>query len=148
MQAIFGPYPQPIDENGGVALYLAMSAIMQTVIGPVSDNLGRRKVLMWGIGLFMLATLGCIYAPNAQVFLAFRMSQAVIAVAMVLSRAVIRDLYDQNHSASMIGYVTMGMAVVPMVSPFLGGLLEEALGWKSVFWFFLFTGVLLLIMYQ
>ena len=127
-----------------VALYLAMSAVMQTIIGPISDNVGRRKVLMWGIGLFMLATLGCIYAPNAQVFLVFRMSQAVVAVAMVLSRAVIRDLYDQDHSASMIGYVTMGMAVVPMISPGLGGLLDEAFGWKSVFWFFFATGGLMM----
>ncbi|WP_370455313.1 multidrug effflux MFS transporter [Tateyamaria sp. syn59] len=127
-----------------VALYLAVSAIMQTIIGPISDNLGRRKVLMWGIVLFMLATLGCIVAPNAEVFLFFRMCQAVIAVAMVLSRAIIRDLYDQDHSASMIGYVTMGMAVVPMISPFFGGLLDEGLGWKSVFWFFFITGALLL----
>ncbi|WP_299623269.1 multidrug effflux MFS transporter [uncultured Tateyamaria sp.] len=127
-----------------VALYLAVSAIMQTVIGPVSDNLGRRKVLMWGIGLFMLATLGCIFAPTAEIFLFFRMCQAIIAVAMVLSRAIIRDLYDQEQSASMIGYVTMGMAVVPMISPGLGGLLDEALGWKSVFWFFFLCGGLLL----
>jgi len=127
-----------------VALYLAMSAVMQTVIGPISDNIGRRKVLMWGIGLFMVATLGCIYAPTAEVFLICRMCQAVVAVAMVLSRAVIRDLYDQDHSASMIGYVTMGMAVVPMVSPFLGGVLEEAFGWKSVFWFFFIVGGLML----
>ncbi|WP_299373178.1 multidrug effflux MFS transporter [uncultured Tateyamaria sp.] len=127
-----------------VALYLAVSAIMQTIIGPISDNLGRRKVLMWGIALFMLATLCCIYAPNVEVFLFFRMCQAVIAVAMVLSRAVIRDLYDQDQSASMIGYVTMGMAIVPMVSPGLGGLLDEALGWKSVFWFFFVTGGVLL----
>lgn len=127
-----------------VALYLAVSAIMQTVIGPISDNLGRRNVLMWGIGLFMLATLGCIYAPNAEVFLFFRMCQAVIAVAMVLSRAIIRDLYDQDHSASMIGYVTMGMAIVPMISPFFGGLLDEVFGWKSVFWLFFLIGGLLL----
>ncbi len=127
-----------------VALYLAISALMQTVIGPISDNIGRRKVLLWGIGLFMLATLGCIYAPNATVFLIFRMCQAVVAVAMVLSRAVIRDLYDQDHSASMIGYVTMGMAVVPMISPGLGGLLDEVFGWKSVFWFFFIVGGLML----
>lgn len=127
-----------------VALYLGVSAVMQTIIGPISDNMGRRKVLMWGIGLFMLATLGCIYAPNAEVFLVFRMLQAAIAVAMVLSRAIIRDLYDQDQSASMIGYVTMGMAVVPMVSPWLGGLFEETLGWKSVFWFFFAVGGLLL----
>ncbi|MEL6452712.1 MAG: multidrug effflux MFS transporter [Pseudomonadota bacterium] len=127
-----------------VALYLAVSAVMQTIIGPISDNLGRRKVLMGGLVLFMLATLGCIYAPTAEVFLFFRMCQAVVAVAMVLSRAVIRDLYDQDHSASMIGYVTMGMAVVPMISPGIGGVLDEALGWKSVFWFFFLSGGLLL----
>ena len=126
-----------------VALYLAVSAMMQTVIGPVSDNLGRRKVLLWGIGLFMVATLGCIYAPTAEVFLFFRMCQAIIAVAMVLSRAIIRDLYDQDQSASMIGYVTMGMAVVPMISPGIGGLIEEAVGWKGNFWLFFLVGALL-----
>ena len=126
-----------------VALYLAMSAVMQTIIGPVSDNLGRRKVLLWGIGFFMLATLGCIHSPNAEVFLFFRMCQAIIAVAMVLSRAIIRDLYDQDQSASMIGYVTMGMAIVPMISPGLGGLLDQAFGWKSVFWLFFVCGGLL-----
>ncbi|MEO1777804.1 MAG: multidrug effflux MFS transporter [Pseudomonadota bacterium] len=127
-----------------VALYLAVSAVMQTIIGPVSDNLGRRKVLMWGVVLFMLATLGCIFAPTAEVFLVFRMCQAIIAVAMVLSRAIVRDLYDQDQSASMIGYVTMGMAVVPMISPGIGGLLEEAFGWKANFWAFFFIGALLL----
>ncbi|MEX0370568.1 MAG: multidrug effflux MFS transporter [Tateyamaria sp.] len=127
-----------------VALYLAVSAVMQTIIGPISDKVGRRKVLIWGIVLFMIATLGCIFAPSAEAFLFFRMCQAIIAVAMVLSRAIIRDLYDQDHSASMIGWVTMGMAVVPMISPGLGGLLDEAFGWKSVFWFFFLAGGLLL----
>ncbi|MEO0670311.1 MAG: multidrug effflux MFS transporter [Pseudomonadota bacterium] len=126
-----------------VALYLAVSATMQTIIGPISDNLGRRKVLLWGVALFMLATLGCLFSPTAEVFLFFRMCQAVIAVAMVLSRAIVRDLYDQDQSASMIGYVTMGMAVVPMISPGIGGLLEEAFGWKSNFWLFFVVGALL-----
>ena len=126
-----------------VGLYLAVSAVMQTIIGPISDNLGRRKVLLWGIALFMLATLGCIYAPNAETFLVFRMCQAVVAVGMVLSRAIVRDLYDQDQSASMIGYVTMGMAVVPMISPGIGGLLDEAYGWKAVFWAFFGFGALL-----
>ncbi|TMM50921.1 multidrug effflux MFS transporter [Sulfitobacter sabulilitoris] len=117
-----------------VALYLAVSAILQIVIGPISDNMGRRPVIMWGLGLFLLATLGCIYAPSAEVFLVFRMCQAVIAVAMVLSRAVVRDMFAQDRAASMIGYVTMGMAVVPMLSPALGGVLDELFGWKANFW--------------
>ena len=117
-----------------VPLYLLCSAIVQLFIGPVSDNLGRRSVMLWWLGLFLVATLGCIFAPTVETFLVFRMMQAVVAVAMVLSRAVIRDLYEQDRAASMIGYVTMGMALVPMISPALGGALDEIFGWHSTFW--------------
>ncbi|MGJ5619737.1 multidrug effflux MFS transporter [Sulfitobacter sp. MF3-043] len=124
-----------------VPLYLLCSAVMQLFIGPISDNLGRRRVMLWGLGLFLLSTLGCIFAPNAAVFLIFRVGQAIIATAMVLSRAVIRDLYTQDQSASVIGYVTMGMALVPMVSPALGGLLEELFNWQASFWALFVIGV-------
>lgn len=116
-----------------VAVYLAMSAVLQILIGPISDKLGRRPVLLWGLALFVLATIGCLLAPNAAVFLVFRMAQAVVAVGMVLSRAIVRDLYPQDKAASMIGYVTMGMAVVPMVGPAVGGLLDEFFGWHANF---------------
>ncbi|WP_171235479.1 multidrug effflux MFS transporter [Ruegeria sp. HKCCA6837] len=117
-----------------IALYLLINAILQIVIGPLADKAGRRPVLLWGLALFLLATLGCIYAPNAEIFLVFRMCQAVVVVGMVLSRAAVRDMYDQDQAASMIGYVTMGMAVVPMIGPAIGGILEETLGWKANFW--------------
>jgi len=117
-----------------VAVYLGFSGFLQLFVGPVSDKLGRRPVILWGVGIFLLATLGCIYAPSIEVFLVFRMAQAAIATAMVLSRAAVRDMYSQDQAASMIGYVTMGMAVVPMISPAIGGLLDELFGWKSVFW--------------
>lgn len=127
-----------------VALYLGVSAALQVVIGPISDKFGRRPVLLWGIGLFLLATLACIYAPTAESFLFFRMCQAIIAVAMVLSRAVVRDMYEQDKAASMIGFVTMGMAVVPMISPMIGGILDELFGWKASFWAFFILGALTL----
>jgi DHA1 family bicyclomycin/chloramphenicol resistance-like MFS transporter len=60
-----------------VALYLAVNAVLQIVIGPISDRYGRRPVLLWGIAIFLLATLGCMLAPTIEVFLAFRMLQAV-----------------------------------------------------------------------
>lgn len=125
-----------------VATYLAMSAVLQILIGPLSDKIGRRPVILWGVGLFCLATLGCLFAPNATVFLIFRGFQAVIAVAMVLSRAVVRDMYAQDRAASMIGYVTMGMAVVPMVAPAIGGILEDAFGWRANFTMLLACGLL------
>ncbi|WP_170357235.1 multidrug effflux MFS transporter [Ruegeria arenilitoris] len=117
-----------------IALYLLINAVLQILIGPIADKAGRRPVLLWGLVLFLLATLGCICAPNVETFLAFRMGQAVIVVGIVLSRAAVRDMYDQDQAASMIGYVTMGMAVVPMIGPAIGGILEESFGWKANFW--------------
>ncbi|MBC7133531.1 MAG: multidrug effflux MFS transporter [Roseovarius sp.] len=117
-----------------VALYLAVNAGMQLLCGPLSDRWGRRPVVLWGLGLFLVATLGCIFAPDVTTFLVFRMMQSSVVVAMVLSRAIVRDMVPADRAASMIGYVTMGMAVVPMIGPAFGGLLDEAFGWQANFW--------------
>ncbi|MBN2906332.1 MAG: multidrug effflux MFS transporter [Rhodobacteraceae bacterium] len=116
-----------------VAVYLAMNAVLQVLIGPISDRYGRRPVLLVSGALFLVATLGCIVAPTAASFLAFRMAQAVIVTGMVLSRAVVRDMVPDAQAASMIGYVTMGMALVPMMGPALGGILDQAFGWRANF---------------
>ena len=129
-----------------VAIYLGFSAILQIFVGPISDKYGRRPVVLWGLGIFMLATLGCIFATSIEMFLTFRMAQAAIATSMVLSRAAVRDMYAQDQAASMIGYVTMGMAVVPMISPAIGGVLDEWFGWQAVFWaLFVLGGATLLL---
>lgn len=128
-----------------VSIYLGTSAVLQIFIGPVSDKLGRRPVILWGTVGFLLATVGCIYATNATVFLIFRMLQATMAVGMVLSRAAVRDMYPQDKAASMIGYVTMGMAVVPMISPAIGGLLDQAFDWRASFWFLFALGSITLL---
>ena len=124
-----------------VAVYLGVNAVLQILIGPISDKLGRRPVILWGIGGFCVATLGCIYAPDIYTFLGFRMAQAVIVTAMVLSRAVVRDCVPQDQAASMIGYVTMGMAVVPMIGPAFGGVLDQYFGWQANFWLLLVLGL-------
>ena len=124
-----------------VAVYLGVNAVLQILIGPISDKMGRRPVILWGIGGFCVATLGCIYAPDIYTFLGFRMAQAVIVTAMVLSRAVVRDCVPQDQAASMIGYVTMGMAVVPMIGPAFGGVLDQVFGWQANFWLLLILGL-------
>jgi DHA1 family bicyclomycin/chloramphenicol resistance-like MFS transporter len=124
-----------------VALYLALSAALQIVIGPISDRYGRRKVLIWSLVLFLIATVGTLLAPNATVFLIFRMAQAVIASGMVLSRAVVRDMVADAQAASMIGYVTMGMSLVPMIGPVIGGVLDDAFGWQANFALLLILGL-------
>ncbi|WP_412505446.1 multidrug effflux MFS transporter [Roseovarius sp. SYSU LYC5161] len=125
-----------------VALYLGVNAALQILMGPVSDRLGRRPVILGGMAIFLLATVGCIVAGNVWVFLFFRMCQASVVVAMVLSRAVVRDMVPQDQAASMIGYVTMGMAVVPMIGPAIGGVLDAAFGWQASFWLLFALGAL------
>ncbi|MEX3014386.1 multidrug effflux MFS transporter [Gymnodinialimonas hymeniacidonis] len=127
-----------------VSLYLGVNAVLQVLIGPISDRFGRRPVLLGGFVLFLLATLGCLLAPNIETFLLFRMMQAVVVVGLVLGRAVVRDMNDAENAASQIGYVTMGMAIVPMIGPAIGGFLDQTLGWQANFWLLLVLGVLVL----
>ena len=124
-----------------VAVYLFVNAALQVVVGPISDRFGRRPVVLWAIALFIVATAGCMLAPNVEVFLAFRMAQAVVATGMVLSRAIVRDIVPQEQAASIIGYVTMGMALAPMLGPVAGGILDESFGWKANFAFLIILGL-------
>ena len=117
-----------------VSAYLAVTAVLQLIIGPIADKFGRRSTTLWCLALFILTTLGCAMSTSVEAFLAFRMGQGISAVGIVVSRAIVRDLYEQNEAASMIGYVTMGMALVPMIAPSIGGALDGAFGWRSVFW--------------
>lgn len=116
-----------------VSAYIGASAVLQLLAGPISDRLGRRPVVLASLAIFLLATLGTLLAKDVGAFLVFRMIQAVIAACMLIPRAVVRDLYDGDRAASMIGYVTMGMAVVPMIAPVIGGILDEAFGWRANF---------------
>lgn len=124
-----------------VSLYLLVNAILQIFIGPISDRFGRRPVILGALAIFLLATVGTLLAPTVEVFLAFRMLQAVVVAGIVLSRAAVRDMVDESQAASMIGYVTMGMALVPMIGPMIGGVLDEVFGWQASFLFLLACGV-------
>jgi MFS transporter, DHA1 family, multidrug resistance protein len=124
-----------------VSAYLGLTAVLQLIIGPLSDRYGRRPVMLACFAVFLAATLGCVFAPDMASFLGFRMLQAAVASAFALSRAIVRDMVPPDEAASLIGYVTMGMSLMPMVGPVIGGVLDEAFGWQSVFVFTFVAGV-------
>jgi len=125
--------------------YLAATAVLQIFVGPVSDRYGRRMLVLWSLGLFVLASVGALFARTVEVFLFFRILQAAVATSMVLGRAIVRDIVPQDEAASMIGYVTMGMALVPMVGPMIGGGLEQVFGWQATFVFLSVAGLATLV---
>jgi DHA1 family bicyclomycin/chloramphenicol resistance-like MFS transporter len=119
-----------------VPVFLTAMALLQLVIGPMSDRFGRRPVLLVCYSIFIVATVVSIYAPTIEFLLVCRVFQSFSAAGMVLSRAVVRDTVEHiDDAASRIGYVTMGMSLVPMVAPTIGGFLDELQGWQSTFWF-------------
>ncbi len=124
-----------------VSAFLGVSAVLQLICGPISDRFGRRPVVLGSLVIFLLATLGTLLAPTAGWFLFFRMVQAVVTTGFVVSRAVVRDIVPAEQAASMLGYVTMGMSLVPMLAPVIGGTLDEAWGWQASFAFMGLAGL-------
>ena len=129
-----------------VAIYLGSSAVLQILVGPLSDKIGRRPALLWSLGIFIFASFACVFAQDTAVFMPLRAIQAFAACTMVLSRAIVRDTNDTQTSASKIAYIAMGMAITPMFAPALGGFLDNWFGWQANFWMLGGVGTLIWIL--
>jgi DHA1 family bicyclomycin/chloramphenicol resistance-like MFS transporter len=129
-----------------LAMFLVASAVSQIVLGPISDQFGRRPVALAGVAIFIAGSAICIAATSVAALVLGRVVQAVGGITgFVISRAVIRDLHGRDASASKLGYVTMAMVVVPMLSPLAGGWLAERFGYASIFAFCAALGLVALI---
>ena len=129
-----------------IAGYLAVTAVLQLVIGPMSDRFGRRPVLLCGLACFVVGSLGCLLANDIYYFLLFRALQAGVISGWVLAMAMIRDTHNEGEAASLIGYVAMSMAIAPMLGPMVGGLLDEFFGWRASFVLYSVMGIALLLL--
>jgi MFS transporter, DHA1 family, multidrug resistance protein len=117
-----------------LTVYLAAVALSQLLVGPLSDRVGRRPCIIGGLALFTFGSLAGLFAGELWSVLGARVLQAVGAgTAFALTRAIARDVGDRDQAASLIGYVTMAMVVVPMLAPLAGGKIEELFGWRAIF---------------
>lgn len=117
-----------------LGLFLAAFALAQLIVGPLSDRVGRRPVVLGGLAVFVAGSLVCAVAGTLPTLLAGRALQAVgVAAASVLARAAARDHFEGPQLAALLGRIMVVMAAAPGFSPLLGGLVQEAWGWRALF---------------
>ena len=117
-----------------LAAYFLGLSIGQLAYGPIADRFGRRLPLLFGVGLFTLASLACAFAPSLDALIVARFVQALGGCAgMVLSRAIVSDKCDAVGSAKVFSQLMLVMGLAPILAPMLGGVLVNAGGWQSIF---------------
>lgn len=117
-----------------IVFFVALGA-GQVVYGPVSDMLGRKRPLYFGLALFGVGSIGCALAPDVPTLIAMRFVQGLGACAgMVVPRAVVRDLHTGTEAARLMSMLMLVFSVSPILAPLTGSLLIESFGWRSVFW--------------
>lgn len=117
-----------------LSIFLLGMALGQLIYGPLSDRIGRIKVLLGGIALFSLGSLASAFAPNIEVFLLARFAQALGACsATVIWQAVVVDRYEGKTSERVFATIMPLVALSPALAPLLGAMLEHHIGWRSIF---------------
>ena len=129
-----------------ISLSMAVIAVSSLAYGPLSDRFGRRPVMLWGIVLFVVGTAAAALAPSIEFLIASRVVQAIGGGAgMVITRAMVRDLYGPDRSASMIGTLSVAIIAAPMIAVVLGGFITDFFGWRFIFYFALLVSVTILL---
>ncbi|MFE2885912.1 multidrug effflux MFS transporter [Streptomyces sp. NPDC059272] len=123
---------------------LAGMALGQLAVGPMSDKWGRRRPLLTGLAIYIVATALCVIAPNVESLIAFRLAQGLAGAAgIVIARAVVRDLYDGVAMARFFSTLMLVSGVAPIVAPLVGGQILRVTDWRGVFVVLTAVGILL-----
>lgn len=134
----------PVQMQQTLSSYLFGFAFMSLFHGALSDSFGRRPVVMWGMAVFTLASAGCALSQTIGQLVLFRAVQGLSAGAsIVVSRAVIRDMFPPNEAQKVMSQVTLFFGVAPAIAPIVGGWMLGHIGWHGIFWFLTGVGTLL-----
>jgi len=129
-----------------ISVYLIAYALMSLVHGPLSDALGRRRVIIGGLAVFVVASVGCALARDLVTLLAFRALQGLSAgVGLIVGRALIRDVLHGDDAQRLMSQVSMIFGVAPAIAPIIGGWILGWGHWSAIFWFLVVFAVLLLL---
>jgi len=128
-----------------ISVYFFAFAFMSLWHGAISDSFGRRRVVLWGLAVYTASSLGCVFATGVEQLWALRALQGFSAGAgIVIGRAVVRDLHEGPLARRMMSQVVMIYGIAPAIAPLVGGALQIAFGWRSVFLFLALLSVSLL----
>ncbi len=134
----------PVEMQQTLSAYLFGFAIMNLFHGALSDSFGRRPVVLWGIALFTVASAGCALADSIGALVFWRAVQGMSAGAgIVVSRAVIRDMFPPADAQRVMSQVTIYFGIAPAIAPMVGGFLFVHLNWHAIFWFLTAVGLAL-----
>jgi DHA1 family bicyclomycin/chloramphenicol resistance-like MFS transporter len=135
----------PVEMQQTLSAYLFGFAAMNLFHGAIADSFGRRPVVLCGLALFTLASVGCALAPTIGALIGFRALQGMSAGAgMIVSRAIIRDMFPPADAQRVMSQVTIYFGIAPAVAPMVGGFLFVHADWHSIFWFLTAVGAVLL----
>lgn len=134
----------PVQMQQTLSAYLFGFAFMSLFHGAISDSIGRRPVVLWGLAAFTLASMGCALSQSIGQLVFFRAVQGLTTGAgIVVARAVVRDMFAPAQAQKVMSQITIYFGVAPAIAPIIGGTLLVHLGWHSIFWFLTAVGVLL-----
>ena len=134
----------PVQMQQTLSAYLLGFAVMSLFHGAISDSFGRRPVVLWGVAIFTLSSVGCALSNSIGQLIFFRVLQGLSSGAgIVVSRAVVRDMFEPSQAQKVMSQITIFFGIAPAIAPIIGGWLFVLLGWHSVFWFLAAVGVVL-----